>query len=109
MRISHGQAATVLACIAAGLLFFALGRISGRFWDSQDYYKHQGWSSGHRKADTLVVYNYANRDWEYPRNFAFFVRHGEAARHTSSCCVISSLLTYAVQATASVKSENIDT
>lgn len=77
MRISHGQAAMVISFIGAGLLFFALGRISGRFWDSQQHYASRGWSAIPGKADTLVVYNYANRDWEYPRNFAFFVQHGK--------------------------------
>ena len=76
-QITNSQAALLLASIAAGLLLFLLGRASVSLRHTAPTQDLSRWTASFKEADTLVVYAYANRDWEYPRNLAFFVRHGE--------------------------------
>ena len=79
LRVSNSQAALIVAFISAGLLFFALGRLSARFFDQPHSYGSAAWATVPKRADTLVVYTYANRDWEYPRNLAYFIQHGNSS------------------------------
>jgi len=76
-RVSNSQASLCLAFIAAGILFFSLGRFSAQISKSGTT-DLAAWGAS-KDSDTLVVYAYANRDWEYPRNLAFFVQHGACA------------------------------
>ena len=73
-RVSNSQASLCLAFIAAGILFFSLGRFS--VLTSRPGPTDLATWGASKDSDTLVVYAYANRDWEYPRNLAFFVQHG---------------------------------
>ena len=73
-RVSNSQASLCLAFIAAGILFFSLGRFS--VLNSRPGPIDLARWGASKDSDTLVVYAYANRDWEYPRNLAFFVQHG---------------------------------
>lgn len=79
-RVTNGQAALILAFVSTGLLFFALGRLSPRLTDASHNRAAASWAAVPKKPDTLVVYAYANRDWEYPRNLQFFIQHGEPLR-----------------------------
>lgn len=76
LRVTNAQAALIVAFISTGLLFFALGRLSGKLLDIKHDKTPPTWATVPSRADTLVVYTYANRDWEYPRNIAFFFQHG---------------------------------
>ena len=78
-KVTDKQAVLCLASIAAGLLFFLLGRASVALNGRAPAQDLASWTASLKEADTLVVYTYANRDWEYPRNIAFFVRHGKSA------------------------------
>lgn len=76
--ITNSQAVYVFASVAAGVLIFILGRASVAVNGRAPAQELTSWTASLKDADTLVVYAYANRDWEYPRNIAFFVRHGAA-------------------------------
>lgn len=73
-----------MAFISTGLLFFALGKLSARLLDPLHKRSPTAWAAVPKKVDTLVVYTYANRDWEYPRNIEFFIQHGEPKLDTES-------------------------
>ena len=83
-QITNLQAAACLGSIAAGILLFLLGRASVSLSSRTAPQDLSQWTATFREPDTLVVYAYANRDWEYPRNLAFFVRHGEVLGAQSS-------------------------
>lgn len=86
-KISNTQAAYCLASIGAGLLLFVLGRASVAISNRPPAQDISQWTASFKEPDTLVVYAYANRDWEYPRNLAFFVRHGERALYNQNALI----------------------